>query len=612
MYSQLRSKNRPQRRWKMEMLKAGLDLEKQDRIPNLVSPLGIIHVGFVIKKWCFADEEKKKWTFTFPESITAVKHSDVEIPCTFTAPDDPGEVHIIWYKYNKISYPIVYSEDSSTVILDYRGRTSLIRDGTNNCSLRITDVRYTAQYYPGISEKINAFDLNTENKKRYIRVIVSGCQETDSCQDWGFKIPYSIEVLKGSCVDVPCKLTYPDDTKNFTLFWYKNTAIGYPKIFSSRNPTDVEGKYKGRTSLVGNSLDNCTLRIDNVQEPDEVYPGINEDINSYELHNGKVTRLFIIDSPPKPVIIGPEKMRENEAVTVRCSVNHTCASSPPTITWNKPGLEVTTSQEEFIQGLWRINSIIRYIPIHKDDKSQLECKATFPNTQTMRQSITLDIQYKPQNVTISALSYIEEGEGDANIVLECRSQANPPVTKYTWYKAGKAKTLVKVDVQISVQNKTQEKYICTASNDMGTRESAVFSFTTEDEAEDGNYKNILIIGGAAGFTALVIILLVVILCIVKRKRRTSVLTEKKRSEVRAKMSEEVTMDNLLYVNLDRPPMEHSPPARNSMVGQDDKGEETNKDPEHSVIYTSVELSPANHPSPTTRNTGETEYAELNI
>ncbi|XP_075135278.1 myelin-associated glycoprotein-like [Leptodactylus fuscus] len=395
-----------------------------------------------------------------------------------------------------------------------RGRTSLIRDGTNNCSLRITDVRYTAQYYPGISEKINAFDLNTVNKNKYIRVIVSGCCETSSCQDWGFKLPYSIDVLKGSCVDVPCKLTYPDDTESFTLFWYKNTLTGYPKIFNSRNPTDVQDKYKGRTSLVGNSPDTCTLRIDNVEEPDEVYPGINEDIYSYVLHNGKVTRLFIIDSPPAPSMTGHEKMRENEAVTVRCSVNHTCASSPPTITWNKPGLEVTTSQEEFPRGLWRINSMIRYIPTYKDDKSQLECEATFPNNQTKRQSITLDIQYKPQNVIISILHDNEGSEGDAKITLECRSQANPFVTKYTWYKIGEAKTLVKMDAQITVQDKTWEKYICTASNDMGTGESAVFSFTTENEENESN-NTVLVIGGAAGLVALVI-LSVVIFCIFKR------------------------------------------------------------------------------------------------
>ncbi|XP_072011123.1 B-cell receptor CD22-like [Engystomops pustulosus] len=196
------------------------------------------------------------------------------------------------------------------------------------------------------------------------------------------------------------------------------------------------------------------------------------------------------------------KYKENEAVTISCSVNHTCASSPPSITWNKPDIQVIRNHEDLDRGIWRITSTFTFTPSYRDDKTQLQCTVTFPNMKISRQSVILDITYKPQNVTISVLQKTED-----NTTLRCTSQANPAVTTYTWHKVGETKTFMGSGELITVQNGTSEKYICSAGNEIGTADSPEFYFMSHTAPENEKLNNILIIGGKTGFTLLGIILL---------------------------------------------------------------------------------------------------------
>ncbi|XP_069803462.1 B-cell receptor CD22-like isoform X3 [Dendropsophus ebraccatus] len=353
-------------------------------------------------------------------------------------------------------------------------------------------------------------------KRSFLLLLTLGCFDNVSCKGWGFNFPHTIEVLKGSCVEIPCELQYPDNAQNFTLFWYKNALITYPKVFNSGSPTDVEETYKGRTFLVGNPMDSCSLRINDVQEAVEIYPGINKEINAYKLYSKRVCKVSVIDSPPAPVMEGAEQMIENEPVRITCSINHTCPSSPPSITWNKPDLEATTRHEDLKWGIWRLHSTITYIPSYKDDKTQLECTVTFPNIKTSKRSVTLDVTYTPKNVTILVVENDHRDGGD--ITLLCTSQANPPVTAYTWYKGGRTKTRTGSGIQITVRNETSETYICSARNNLGIGNSSEFSFITHNAAKSEEHNNILIIGGTAGFMALAIMALAVTVCIFKRNR----------------------------------------------------------------------------------------------
>ncbi|XP_075047820.1 B-cell receptor CD22-like isoform X2 [Mixophyes fleayi] len=555
----------------------------------------------------FQDSDKYKWSFTFPETIKALKNSDVVIPCTFTAPSDYGEVHVIWFKYHLLNYPQIYNgKDQSKVIEEYRSRTSLVANGTNNCSLRINDVRRTEKYYPGIDEDINSYNLNND---QYVKVQLSGSED----KDWSFTIPYTIVAFKGSCVEIPCTFTHPINAKDFNFFWYLRRRTGLPQIFNNRTSTDILPEYNGRTFLVGYTKNNCTLRINNVTEREQYFPGINEDINSYELNDGKFTRVLVSDNPPMPLITGMEEMEEKKTVKIVCSLNYTCASSPPSLKLNKVGHERTVRYKDISPGYWIMETEMSYIPSYTEDNTLIECIATFPNNITSTRKDTLHIKYGPKNTTISIVENTKTKEGD-NVTLRCTSQANPPVTHYIWYKIGKPKTLLpEHEDKITVRNVTSEKYICSASNGIGTADSQMFEFT--NQSGNGNDYLPVIIGSAAGLGFITLVIL--IFCIFRRKQNSSV---SKITKTAKSIEEEIPMNDHFYGNVCMQNNKDIPEelyTRDSSHGiydneieraKNTRQTKDNQDESDGILYTLVELPPPSQGPKQAKKFEEMEYS----
>ncbi|XP_069802874.1 Schwann cell myelin protein-like [Dendropsophus ebraccatus] len=119
----------------------------------------LICQGFYLGSVC------QRWTF--PEHITALVGSCVEIPCTYDPAGTSGASSTVWYLHARWSYPeILNTKDSSSVKKEYRGRTSLV-PGEKSCTLRIDPVRREDGgnvYYPGIAEDryINSADKQTK------------------------------------------------------------------------------------------------------------------------------------------------------------------------------------------------------------------------------------------------------------------------------------------------------------------------------------------------------------------------------------------------------------------------------------------------------------------
>ncbi|XP_073457897.1 uncharacterized protein [Aquarana catesbeiana] len=347
-----------------------------------------------------SDVLRRQWKFSFPNSIKTLKNSDVTIPCTFTAPIDLSEVNLIWYKYQTTGFPQVFnSKGPSQVIEEYRGRTSLVANGTNSCTLRIKNVTKTERFYLGINTEINSYD---HNNGQSVQVKVTGCSEDGSCEDWEFTFPHIIVALKGSCVEIPCTFTHPEDAKDFNFFWYSRNDQA--KIFNNKTPSDVVDEYKGRTFLTGNTGNDCSIKIINVEKIERCYPGINEDINSYTLNRRDVS-VYMTDRPPQPLISGTENLEDKKTVIISCAVNHTCPSHPPTLTWNITGHPIKENHEDLhVLGGWRMESRMTYTASYTDDKTVLQCAATFRNNKTSVKIITLHIKYNPStNYTYLAL-----------------------------------------------------------------------------------------------------------------------------------------------------------------------------------------------------------------
>lgn len=107
---------------------------------------------------------------------------------------------------------------------------------------------------------------------------------------------------------------------------------------------------------------------------------------------------FIAD-PPKPELTPPKEAIQDRPYTVTCSVTHTCPSHRPTLTWSRgTANEVTEVHRELHAGKLEVLSILTFIPVEKDDHSEVTCTATFNGGKTS--SSTLKLYVKREMISL--------------------------------------------------------------------------------------------------------------------------------------------------------------------------------------------------------------------
>ncbi|XP_069598882.1 B-cell receptor CD22-like [Ranitomeya imitator] len=311
-------------------------------------------------------------------------------------------------------------------------------------------------------------------KQIYLLLIYQGFYLGSVCQRWTF--PSRITALIGSCVEIPCTYHPARRSGASSAVWYLYHSRDYIQILNTKDSSSsIRISYKGRTSLV--SADNsCTLRIDPVKREDGdkyYYPGIAEDIaiNAADEHEGYV--YLSLTGANEIQLFGPNIMTEGEATLIRCTIVHTCRSSPPSLEWNKPG-QAQNQVGEISGGSWIEASNLTYIPSYVDDGTTIQCTATYHNGRKAEVSGTLNINYAPKNVAITVVNMGELMEG-SDVTLRCKSFSKTDVYEYEWYK-GKDKTkLPDRGWEITVRNVTRdgEPYSCAAINQVGRGESAL-------------------------------------------------------------------------------------------------------------------------------------------
>ncbi|XP_044138548.1 B-cell receptor CD22-like isoform X2 [Bufo gargarizans] len=305
-------------------------------------------------------------------------------------------------------------------------------------------------------------------KQIYLLLICQGFYLGSVCQRW--KFPYEITALIGSCVEIPCTYHPARTSETSHTVWYLYKYMSRElEILNTRDSSSVMAEYRDRTSLVPGE-NSCTLRIDPVRGDDGdnyYYPG-DRILDAFWTQSRRI-HLRVTDKVNFR-IFGSNVMTEGEATIIRCTADHTCRSSPPSLRWNKPG-QVKNKSVEISEGNWREESELTYIPSYVDHRSPVQCIATYPNGEDLKGSETLNIKYAPKNVTVAVIGIDEVMEG-SDMKLQCNSFSNPAVYNYEWYK-GKSK-LPDTGREITVRNvsRDMEPYFCAARNHLGREESA--------------------------------------------------------------------------------------------------------------------------------------------
>ncbi|XP_041427644.1 sialoadhesin-like [Xenopus laevis] len=317
-----------------------------------------------------------------------------------------------------------------------------------------------------------------------LMVVLQGWFPGSYSKKSAFTLPKSIRALRGSCVEIP--FSCPRNYRNFNLVWYKEIELQFDyKIFNHRDSSDVNEHYRGRTSLVGNEPNSCSLRINDVQETGTFYPYINS-------KKSQTVNVQVSDVPNEPSIQKPSILTEGGSVSISCSVEHTCPSSPPTLQWNKAGYNITYNQMRLKDGVWKATTVMEYLPSYQDHGTELICDAIHPNgLKSKTRWVTLNIRYAPKRVAVLFGGERERKEGD-EVSLSCTSEANPAANDFIWYNNMRDETVELREEHGQNINVTlgwdREKFSCTARNPLGTGNSRVYELQVLYKAKNVTIK----------------------------------------------------------------------------------------------------------------------------
>lgn len=203
-------------------------------------------------------------------------------------------------------------------------------------------------------------------------------------QEKKFNFPQKMRALRGSCVEIPCSSpARPEDAQNSKVVWHVQLEPLGQRVIYSTDVSQISLQYRNRAELVRGSTGDCTLRIHNVKKEDE---------HSYHPQERKVSlirrvsayvQLEVTDRPPEPILSVPGEMTIGESTTITCMANYTCASSPPTFTWNHIGPSVT-ERSDLGEGKWGATSKLTYTPAEADNGSLIQCTVTYFGGQMIK------------------------------------------------------------------------------------------------------------------------------------------------------------------------------------------------------------------------------------
>ncbi|XP_042346437.1 uncharacterized protein LOC121946082 isoform X2 [Plectropomus leopardus] len=227
---------------------------------------------------------------------------------------------------------------------------------------------------------------------------------------WQVTIPSNIKALAGSCLVIPCTFDYYNypPTRPERVVWYQYVSHGYPKVYDNWYPNDVIGIFYGRTHAFTSRYERkCSLQIYPVtlsHHRQRIYPWVDPE------HIGKYTYAFyettvkieVVDRAEAPYISISGNMKVGQAVTVQCTVYHTCPTYPPTLSLNIPLRSHSLTQSSIRDGTSK-TTLTNTLYIERDQQT-VECLVRHKGGITARASKTLDAECSVSSLTIEHAS----------------------------------------------------------------------------------------------------------------------------------------------------------------------------------------------------------------
>nr|XP_033492055.1 sialic acid-binding Ig-like lectin 12 [Epinephelus lanceolatus] len=178
---------------------------------------------------------------------------------------------------------------------------------------------------------------------------------------------------------------------------------------------------------------------------------------------------------PPPELTSVSQVSEGAQVRLQCSVPVPCSVLPPSITWLPRD---NSRQEQTQMQQTTMTSTLTFIATADNHNQSISCSVTYPLTKggsspPSASSQRLNILYAPRDTVATLNTPVPVSEG-RTVMFTCQSDANPPVSLYTWHRSDSGNLTKKAEEEILVLQVSQEDsgvYLCEAQSQRGSQRS---------------------------------------------------------------------------------------------------------------------------------------------
>ncbi|XP_031652689.1 myelin-associated glycoprotein-like isoform X1 [Oncorhynchus kisutch] len=352
----------------------------------------------------------------------------------------------------------------------------------------------------------------SENMFFLIGLFMSGVLACFGQRDLIASMPDRLDVLTGSCVQIPCSFDIPDkhkDTFNSAILlsgvWIKEFPyLGERPDSVIFNSTEMVNRYQGK--ITGNmSQKNCTTVFFNVTTNyTDIYFFRIESQPFLAIDFGKHVYIVVSDLPSSPILTVSGEVKEGTPVSLNCSAVAPCPEHPPELTWTLPTQFTTENQlQENPDQTKSVLSTVTFTPSYLHHEKNITCTAVYPvgtSNKRAEHNMTLNVSFSPKD-TSASISPDDPVFVGSCVNLTCSSTANPPVTNFTWFKISEGKTTQVASGQSYTLNVTVGDgglYYCQARNSHGCGMSNEVQLAIKGHEEPVNPKVFEIVGKTLG------------------------------------------------------------------------------------------------------------------
>ncbi|XP_064863791.1 B-cell receptor CD22-like [Oncorhynchus nerka] len=324
-------------------------------------------------------------------------------------------------------------------------------------------------------------------------------------------MPDRLNVLTGSCVQIPCSFDVPDKDKNtfnsailLSGVWIKENSKFRERpdrvIFNSSKTANT---YQGE--ITGNmSQKNCTTVFFNVTTSysDKYYFRI-ESQPYLATDSDKPVNIVVSDLPSSPIITVSGEVKEGTPVSLNCSAVAPCPEPPPELTWALPTQFTTENQlQENPDQTKSVLSTVTFTPSYLHHEKNITCTAVYPvgtSNKTAEHNMMLNVSFSPKD-TSASISPADPVSVGSCVNLTCSSTANPPVTNFTWFKISEGKTTQVASGLSYTLNVTGDGglYFCEARNSHGCGKSKEVQLAIKGSGEHVTNPTVGVAAGTLG------------------------------------------------------------------------------------------------------------------